>query len=107
MITFVHGNTNIVITRPKCCIHYPENPLPYQQFRSQIVKNGISELTRTHLEFGNPHISATRLHASGFRFPGMRKERRDCRQHIKKLNPRCPHNAKFPLVEIDTPVNQI
>ena len=43
----------------------------------------------------------------GFRFPGMRKERRDCRQHIKKLNTRCPHNAKFPLVEIDTPVNQI
>jgi hypothetical protein len=43
----------------------------------------------------------------GFRFPGKRKERRDCRQHIKKWNTRCPHNAKFPLVEIDTPVNQI
>jgi hypothetical protein len=42
-----------------------------------------------------------------FRFPGMRKERRDCRLHIKKWNTRCPHNAKFPLVEIDKPVNQI
>jgi hypothetical protein len=40
----------------------------------------------------------------GFRFPGKRKERRDCRQHINKWNTRCPHNAKFPLVEIDTPV---
>ena len=38
---------------------------------------------------------------------GMRKERRDCRQQIKKQNMRCPHNAKFPLVKIDTPVNQI
>ena len=36
-----------------------------------------------------------------FRFPCMRKERRDCRQHIKKRNMCCPHNAKFPLVEID------
>jgi hypothetical protein len=28
-------------------------------------------------------------------------------QHIKKRNARCPHNAKFPLVEIDVAVNQI
>jgi hypothetical protein len=26
---------------------------------------------------------------------------------VKKLNPRCPHNAKFLFVEIDTHVNQI
>jgi hypothetical protein len=33
--------------------------------------------------------------------------KRDCRQHIKKRNTRCPHNAKFPLVKIDMLVNQI
>jgi hypothetical protein len=61
---------------------------------------------------GREHITwECRLRAvppfRGFRFPGTRKERRDCRQHSKKWNPRCPHNGKFPLVEIDTPVNQI
>ena len=35
------------------------------------------------------------------------KKRSDCRQQRKKLNTRCPHNAKFPLVEIDVSVNQI
>ena len=29
--------------------------------------------------------------------------RKNCRQHIKKRNTRYPHNAKFPLVEIDVP----
>jgi hypothetical protein len=33
----------------------------------------------------------------GFRFPGMRKERTDFRQHIKKWNRRCPHNEKIPI----------
>jgi hypothetical protein len=34
-------------------------------------------------------------------------ERRVCRQLIKKRNTRYLHNAKFPLVKINMPVNQI
>ena len=43
----------------------------------------------------------------GLGFRACERRGRDCRQHIKKQNVCCPHNAKFPLVEIDTPVNQI
>ena len=45
-------------------------------------------------------------------FGGLREvltekgEQRDCRQHRKKLNVRCPHSGKFPLVEIDVSVNK-
>jgi hypothetical protein len=47
------------------------------------------------------HVLSVRLRAvppfRGFRFTGMRKERRDCRQHIKKWNPRCPTQRKIPI----------
>jgi hypothetical protein len=80
-------NSNLFQNRKNCCN------------RGNIILRQIIQRKQSRLR-AVPHFP-------GFRFPGMGKERRDCRQHINKWNPRCPHNAKFPLVEIDTPVNQI
>jgi hypothetical protein len=57
---------------------------------------------RKNVKIINLPIILSRLRAvppfRGFRFPGMRKERRDCRQHIKKWNlAALPTQRKIPI----------